>query len=309
MSPPDTGNLLPASGARTPIVLVGGQGMLGSAWRRLLDDRGLAYTAPPRGQLDLTDPAAVQCHLPPGTALVINCAAYTNVDAAESDEDQATAVNGHGPGVLARRCADLDATLVHYSTDYVFAGHATSPYPVNAPIAPPGAYGRSKAVGEAAIRDAGGPHLILRTSWLYAPWGNNFVRTMLRLTAEKDQLRVVHDQTGRPTSAPHLAEASLRLLEAGAGRPAGQTFHVTDGGQCTWCEFTREIARLAGPPSSNCDIQPCTTADFPRPAPRPAYSVLDLTTTETLIGPMPAWQSNLAAVLTGLLDTRKDQQD
>ena len=305
MSPRDTADLTPPPGSRSGVVLVGGGGMLGRAWRELLDGRGTPYTAPPRGRLDLADPAGLDAHLPEGTRLVINCAAYTNVDAAEENEAQATHVNATGVGRLAQRCAQIGATLVHYSTDYVFAGDADMPYPVDAPIAPLGAYGRSKAAGEAAIREANGPHLILRTSWLYAPWGQNFVRTMLRLTAEKDQLRVVDDQRGRPTSAIHLADVSQRLLDAGATG----TYHVTDGGECTWCEFTREIARLAGPPSSDCDIQPCTTADFPRPAPRPAYSVLDLTTTQALVGPMPPWQSNLAAVLTGLQDTGQDQQD
>ncbi len=171
MSLTDTGSILPTVGARTPYVIVGGGGMLGRAWRELLDARGIAHTAPPRDSLDITDPEAVARHLPQGTRVVINCAAYTHVDAAEEDEAAATRLNGDGPGHLARRCAEIDATLVHYSTDYVFAGDATTPYPVDAPIAPLVRYGRSKAAGETAIRDARCKHLILRTSWLYAAVG------------------------------------------------------------------------------------------------------------------------------------------
>jgi dTDP-4-dehydrorhamnose reductase len=163
------------------------------------------------------------------------------------------------------------------------------------------AYGRSKAGGELAIHRSGARHLILRTSWLYAPWGNNFVRTMFRLTAEKDTLKVVDDQRGRPTSALHLAAASQRLIEA----DAEGTFHVTDGGQCTWCDFTREIARQAG---HDCDVQPCTTADFPRPAQRPAYSVLDLASTEAILGPMPPWQDDLTTVMITLRKLATDER-
>lgn len=274
-------------------VVVGGGGMLGRAWCELLEDQQCDFRAYDRSQLDITDTAAVAEKLPAGVKFVINCAAYTNVDACEEHEAEAMRINADGPARLAERCKTISATLVHVSTDYVFAGDATEPYPVDARIAPISAYGRTKAAAEKAIRETGANHRIIRTSWLYAPWGNNFVRTMLRLTAEKESLKVVDDQRGRPTSALHLAAVSRKLLlQADPG-----TYHVTDGGQCTWFEFTREIARQAG---HTCDIQPCTTAEFPRPAQRPGYSVLDLSKTEAIAGPMPDWKTNLAAVLQQL---------
>jgi dTDP-4-dehydrorhamnose reductase len=271
------------------IVLVGGGGMLGRAFRVLLP----RAMAPTRGELDLTAPATVdKLGQGPtaGTSIVINCAAHTDVDGAESDEPAAMAVNAEGAGCLARRCAEIGATLVHFSTDYVFSGDASEPYPVDAPIRPAGAYAKSKAAGEQAIRDSGCDALVIRTSWLYAPWGKNFVLTIAKLAAERDSLRVVDDQRGRPTSAEQLALNTLTLLDSGARG----TLHVTDGGECTWYELAREIVRLTG---ARCELSPCTTEEFPRPAPRPAYSVMDLSRTEALIGPVPHWKVNVRRVL------------
>ncbi len=228
----------------------------------------------------------MQAAVSANTRIVINCAAYTDVDGAEADEAEATRVNGHGAGNLAARCAETGAVLVHFSTDYVFDGSGTRPYPTDHPLAPLGAYGRSKAAGEAAIRASGCEHLIIRTSWLYAPWGKNFVRTMVELGRKHESLRVVNDQRGRPSSCSYLAERTLALLDHGARG----TFHVTDGGECTWFEFATEIMVQTG---SKCRVEPCTTDEFPRPAPRPAYSVLDLSATESLLGPSSAWQDNL----------------
>ncbi|MEO1237870.1 MAG: dTDP-4-dehydrorhamnose reductase, partial [Planctomycetota bacterium] len=258
------------SSALPPTVIVGAAGMLGRAWRKLLDARGESCVGLDRPEIDITDAASVAAAIPPGTRVVVNCAAYTDVDACETHEADAHRVNADGPARLAERCAAVDAVLVHYSTDYVFAGDADTPYPVDAPIAPASAYGRTKAAGEAAIRDTGCRHLIVRTSWLYAPWGNNFVRTMLKLTAERNALNVVNDQRGRPTSAQHLAAVSKQLLDA----EAEGTYHVTDGGECTWHGFTAEIARRAGPPHDRCDVRPSTTAAFPSPPPQPADSDL-----------------------------------
>jgi dTDP-4-dehydrorhamnose reductase len=221
---------------------------------------------------------------------VINCAAFTDVDGAEDHEGAATAINGDGVGRLARRCADVGAVLVHYSTDYVFDGQAHEPYVAEHPRAPINAYGRSKARGEELLVAAGGPHILLRTSWLYAPWGKNFVLTMRDLTRSRSKLNVVADQVGRPTSAQYLARRSLELLRA-EGRG---TFHVTDGGMCSWYELAREVAAIV---DADCRIEPCTSADFPRPAPRPAYSVLDLTRVESVLGPSRPWRENVRAVL------------
>lgn len=270
-------------------LLISPDGMLGRAWAELLDRTGQERTDVTYPDFDLRDPSQVRDAVE-GHAVVINCAAYTDVDGAEDHEEEATAINGAGVANLAAACAQHASVLVHYSTDYVFDGTATAPYPVDHPVDPVNAYGRSKAVGEAAIADANCKHLIVRTSWLYAPWANNFVNTMARLTIELDTLKVVDDQRGRPTSAQHLAASTLTLLE----RDARGTYHVTDGGECTWYEFSRAIRDGVG---GNAEITPCTTAEFPRPAARPAYSVLDLTRVEDEIGEMPNWRTQLATVL------------
>jgi dTDP-4-dehydrorhamnose reductase len=283
---------LAAASAGRPVVIIGVGGMLWRAWAAALDRAGIAHLDPPLDHLDLTRPQSL-AFIGPTCPLVINCAAWTDVDGAEANPGLAMDVNAHGAGHLARRCAEVGATLLHYSTDYVFGGDATAPCAVDAPRRPLGAYARSKALGEELIEASGCDLLMIRTSWLYAPWGKNFVRTIHALSQTREMLRVVDDQRGRPTSAEHLAAASLRLLE----QDARGTFHITDGGECTWFEFASEIVRLSG---SSCRIIPCTTADFPRPARRPAYSVLDLSRTEALLGPMPDWRWNLAQVMRRL---------
>jgi len=278
------------------ILLIAPEGMLGTAWRELLDARAIPYRTAALPAFDITDPNAIAKFVTPDIGVVINCCAYTNVDAAEEKEDLATLVNGTGVGYLAQACKQADALLVHYSTDYVFNGSATEPYPVDGPIEPCNAYGRSKAVGEREIREHDCEHLILRTSWLYAPWANNFVITIAKLAKEKESLKVVNDQHGRPTSAQHLAATSLKLIEEGARG----TLHVTDGGQCTWYDFATAIAEHANPA---CNVEPCGSDQYPRPAVRPAYSVLDLGPTEAIVGNMPSWETNLGLVLdriTGL---------
>lgn len=274
-------------------LLISPDGMLGRAWAELLARRGVTYDEVRYPAFDMTDPKQVEAAIRPEHRTVVNCAAWTDVDGAEADEPAAEAVNGTGVENLARRCRELGATLVHYSTDYVFDGHGGEPYRCDAPLHPINAYGRSKAAGELAIRRLGADHLIIRTSWLYAPWSKNFVRTIAKLAAERDQLRVVDDQRGRPTSAEHLAKTSLALLEKGARG----CFHVCDGGECTWYELARAIAERVRP---ECHVEPCTTDEFPRPAPRPSYSVLDLSAVEALLGPMPHWTENLADVLQRL---------
>lgn len=274
-------------------VIVGARGMLGRALVELFAREGRDCVQLDLPDFDVTQRSHVEQVVLGDTTAVLNCAAYTDVDKAEQDEAAATRLNGTAVALLADVCAKRNVPLVHYSTDYVFAGDATEPYQVDQPHAPLNAYGRSKAVGEAAIWKAGGPHLLLRTSWLYAPWANNFVRTMFKLTRDKDVLRVVADQRGRPTSAEHLARTSLALLDQGAHG----TLHVTDGGECTWHEFASEIGRIA---RHTARVDPCTSSEFVRPAKRPAYSVLDLGPTEKLVGPMPDWHVNLADVMARL---------
>lgn len=274
-------------------LVIGANGMLARAFKEAAAARGRALQGVDLPDFDLTRVEQVDALIQPGFDAVINCSAFTNVDAAESDELTALKINGEGVGYLARACARVGVPLVHYSTDYVFSGQASAPYRVDEPQAPLGAYGRTKAAGERAVWEAGGPHLVLRTSWLYAPWANNFVRTIHKASGQRPNLRVVNDQRGRPTSAEHLARVSLSLLDLNARG----TLHVTDGGECTWFDFATEIVRLSG---HACSVDPCTTAEFLRPAPRPPYSVLDLTATERLLGPMPDWRDNLRDVCARL---------
>ncbi len=281
-----------SKGTTSSIVILGAGGMLGRAWCALLDARGHGYVSAGREAVDLSESASIARGIPDGTTLVINCAAYTNVDGCETPEGEsaAMAINGTGVGALADHCAAIGATLVHYSTDYVFNGQANEPYKTDQTRDPINAYGRSKALGEALIEKSGADYLVLRTSWLYAPWGNNFVGTMLKLGRTKEALKVVNDQRGRPTSCEHLARASLAMIEQGVRG----MHHLTDGGECTWYEFAQRIMAMDG---NGCRVDPCATDEFPRPAKRPAYSVLDLSHTETAIGPMPSWENNLSDVI------------
>ncbi len=281
------------TGLAEPVLLLSPDGMLGRAWHLLLEADGTTYEEISWPAFDLTERSNVERALDERFETVISCSAYTDVDGAETDEAGAAAINGTGCGWLAEICRQQGALLIHYSTDYVFDGRAESPYPTDHPICPINAYGRSKALGERLIRAAGGDHLIVRTSWLYAPWATNFVRTMARLTRERDELSVVADQRGRPTSAERLAHSTRQL----AGRGARGTYHLTDGGECTWHGFATAIAEQI---DATCRIRPCATQEFPRPAERPSYSVLDLSASEALIGPLPPWRDCLAEVIDRL---------
>ena len=264
--------------------------MLGRCWTELLARRGIEHASTTIGDLDITDATALERSVPKGVRWVVNCAAYTAVDAAEEHEALANEVNGYAVGRLAERCDAVGAKLIHYSTDYVFDGTATEPYPVDCPRCPINAYGRSKAIGEELLERSGVPHLLVRSSWLYAPWGKNFVLTIAELARSRSELRVVDDQRGRPTDSRRLAEVSLGLAERGE---LG-TFHVTDGGDCTWFDLAALVASLVNP---SCRVDPCTSAEFPRPAPRPAYSVLDISETEAVMGPMLPWQDRVRTLL------------
>lgn len=270
--------------------LVGAGGMLGTEWAHALGSTALRLDLP---DFDLTNPAHLDA-IPTGTRLVINCAAYTDVDGAEHNEAAATELNGAGVALLAGRCNELGATLVHYSTDYVFDGAGETPYSTDHPRAPRSAYGRSKLAGEKALEASGAEFLCVRTSWLYAPHANNFVRTITRLCAEKPQLKVVSDQRGRPSNAAQLVNTTQSLLDHGARG----FFHGCDSGECTWFEFAQAISERVNPA---CVIDPCTTDEFPRDAERPPYSVLDLSKTEAVTGPLPHWRDSLARTLDTLL--------
>jgi len=218
--------------------------------------------------LDITDPAAVAREVR-DVDVVLNCAAWTAVDAAETNEGRAFAVNAVGPQLLARAARTAGARLVHISTDYVFDGAATEPYAAHAPMAPRSAYGRTKAAGEWAVRAEMSDYLMLRTAWLYGAHGPNFPKTIARLAADRDVLTVVDDQVGQPTWTRDVADLALRLVEAGS--PSG-TYHATSSGRCSWFEFARAVVETAGLNPEK--VQPTTSEAFVRPAPRPAWSVL-----------------------------------
>jgi dTDP-4-dehydrorhamnose reductase len=276
------------------ILITGAGGMLGQRLAALPD-----VTALDRRGLDITDATAVPGAIS-GYDIVINAAAWTDVDAAETHEAQATAINGDGPANLAAACAETGAVLVHVSTDYVFGGSATSPYPEDAPTAPLNAYGRGKLAGEEAIlRLLPERGYVVRTAWLYDREGRNFLTTMLRMAADRPTLDVVDDQRGQPTAAPALAGQLLELaLAAHRGTAPAGIYHGTASGETTWFGFAREIFALAGLDPDR--VRPTTSDRFPRPAPRPAYSVLGHRRWAAAgLSPQPDWRDELRDVLTG----------
>jgi dTDP-4-dehydrorhamnose reductase len=243
--------------------------MLGTDVLRTLDVRGIAHTAVDRGDLDLFDEDAVSDAVA-ASDVVVNCAAWTAVDDAEGHEDEAHQVNAVAPGILARAAARHGRRIVQVSTDYVFDGTATSPYDEDAPADPRSAYGRTKAAGEAAVREAApGRHLVVRTAWLYGANGSCFPSTIARLARERGAVDVVEDQFGQPTWTVDVAELIVRLVLADA--PAG-TWHATSSGETTWFEFARRVVESAG--LSGDVVSPTDSATFAGVAPRPAYSVL-----------------------------------
>lgn len=253
-----------------------------------------------RDTADFTDPLACAALVMKTDAdAVINAAAYTAVDRAENEEDLATRINGETPGEIARVAAIRGLPMVHVSTDYVFDGSGELPFTPEYPTAPIGAYGRSKLVGEKAVERAGGTHVILRTSWVVSSHGNNFVKTMLRLGAERDQLRIVADQIGGPTCAADIADACIsiaRALIADPGRSG--VYHFSGDPDVNWADFAREIFVLSG---LTCSVTDIPSVDYPTPAKRPHNSRLDNATTTTTFGiNRPKWRVGLRAILSDL---------
>ncbi len=250
-------------------LVAGASGMLGTDLRAVLDDRGIAWRGIDRADLDLLDAAAVEDAVS-GHDVVANCAAWTAVDDAEAHEPDAFAVNAVAPANLARAAQRTGAWIVQVSTDYVFAGDAGTPYAEDAAPAPRSAYGRTKLAGEWAVRaEAPERHHVVRTAWLYGAHGACFPTTIARLARERGSISVVEDQVGQPTWTRDVAELLVRLVESGA--PAG-SWHATSAGEVSWCGFAREVVRAAGLAPEV--VTPTDSASFPRPAPRPAYSVL-----------------------------------
>jgi dTDP-4-dehydrorhamnose reductase len=248
-----------------------------------LSSRYGTVSAPGSDDLDITNDSAVRAavaglasgaNLAGRQPVLINAAAYTAVDAAETDEDTAHLINAHGPAVLARACAEFDVPMIQVSTDYVFDGTATRPYEPGDPVGPRSVYGHTKLAGEQAVLSGTDRSWVVRTAWVYGAVGNNFVKTMAKLEGQRDTLSVVDDQRGTPTWSADLAIGLLDLAAAIAGNraPEQRVLHRTGAGETTWFGLARAVFEELGADPER--VRPCTTADFPRPAPRPAYSVL-----------------------------------
>ncbi|HEV3056028.1 MAG TPA: dTDP-4-dehydrorhamnose reductase [Solirubrobacteraceae bacterium] len=268
------------------ILITGAAGMLGHDVIQAAASHEVVALS--RAELDITDEravnAAVERVLPD---VVVNCAAWTDVDGAESALDDALAVNGVGAGVVAAAASGAGAWTVHVSSDYVFDGSKRSPYVESDPVGPVSAYGHSKLAGEEAVAAAApDSHTIVRSSWLFGVAGSCFPKTILKLAAERPVLRVVDDQVGCPTYTGHLAGALLDLAE----RRVPGVVHVAGGGSCSWFEFARAIVSVSGLTSA---VEPCSTDEFPRPAPRPAYSVLRSELGDR-VPALPPWQEGLS---------------
>jgi dTDP-4-dehydrorhamnose reductase len=265
--------------------------MLGTDVQAVARAANHEVVAPSLEELDITDRDAVSALVAGASPdVVINCAAYTNVDGAESDPDGAAAVNAAGAGYLAEAAAAAGAWIMHLSTDYVFDGTKTSPYVESDPTGPRSVYGATKLLGERSVAlGASEGHTIVRTSWLFGPAGPCFPATMLKLAGERDSLKVVNDQVGAPTFTGHLAPA---LVELATGQRIPGVVHVVGSGECSWFEFAREILSRAG---AGATVTPCATSEFPRPAHRPAFSVLR---SERGAPVLPDWHEGLDEYLS-----------
>ena len=271
------------------VLVTGAGGMLGQDVVRAAEFVNHEVVALQRADLDITDPRAVRRVMGAQRPhAVVNCAAWTDVDGAETEEAAATEVNGVGAGIVAAEAADVGAVVVHPSTDYVFDGTSRRPHVESDRPNPLSAYGRSKLSGEIEVAAAAEHHFIVRSSWLFGAGGDNFVETMLRLAADLGDVVVVRDQIGAPTYTAHLADAIVRLIDSADYG----IHHIAGSNECSWYEFAVEIFRQAG---VDARVLSCTTEEFLRPAPRPAYSVLGTERPYPIV--LPDWQEGLAGYL------------
>jgi dTDP-4-dehydrorhamnose reductase len=289
------------------LLITGAKGQLGTELMRQGPDRGIQTFPVDLPEVDITRPDPVRAAIrDSGAALVINCAAYTQVDLAESQEMLAYQVNSLGPAILSHVCAEAQIPLIHVSTDFVFDGSKKTPYQETDPISPMSVYGKSKAVGEAVVERILGRHIIIRTAWLYALQGQNFVRTILRLGAERDSVRVVSDQLGSPTCAADLADAILTISEAIRTKEdiAWGTYHYCGQGVISWHEFAQAILDIgkAFIPMKTTRVDPISTDQYPTPAKRPAYSALNCEKIQNAFGIVPKpWRGSLEKTLCQML--------
>ena len=280
------------------ILVTGANGQLGNEIRRRSEASANRYIFTDVAELDITDAEAVmrlaQKERP---SVIINCAAYTNVDKAEDDEQTAHLINCTAVANLASAAKAVDAVLVHISTDYVFDGCGCTPYTEDAEVAPTGAYGRTKLAGERAVAESGCRHVIIRTAWLYSSFGRNFVKTMRTLTGEREALQVVFDQVGTPTYTGDLADAILHIVEEERYNKCG-VYHYSNEGVCSWYDFAKEICTMSG---NECNIHPCHSNEFSSKVARPHYSVLDKSKIKQTFGlSIPHWKESLAKCIEEL---------
>ena len=273
------------------ILVTGANGQLGNEMRRISAGSRDHYIFTDVAELDITDASAVSDMVKGNDVeVIVNCAAYTNVDKAEDDEATADLLNNVAVRNLAEAAAAADALLIHVSTDYVFSGNGCTPYTEDSPVEPLGAYGRTKLAGEKSLAASGCRYMIFRTAWLYSPFGKNFVKTMRKLTAEKDTLNVVFDQVGTPTYAGDLAALICKVISERMTDRQG-IYHFSDEGVCSWYDFAVEICSLSG---NVCDIRPCHSDEFPSRVKRPHFSVLDKTLVKNTFGiSIPYWKDSL----------------
>lgn len=279
---------------------MGAGGQLGNKMRELgSESQRNRYVFTDVAELDITDPEAVNRMMDTQRiGLVVNCAAYTAVERAEDDPHTADLLNRQAVANLAAACRRTDAVLIHISTDYVFQGEGNLPCTEEQPADPLGVYGRTKLAGEQEIARSGCRALIFRTAWLYSEYGNNFVKTMMRLTAEKEEVRVVFDQVGTPTYAGDLAAAIYHIIESGGYDGKEGIYHFSDEGVCSWYDLAHETARLAGTPGR---VLPCHSDEFPSKVKRPVFSVLDKTKFKSAFGlEIPYWRDSLARCIENL---------
>ena len=275
------------------ILITGANGQLGNEMRRLGEVSPNTYIYTDVAELDITNAAAVAAFVKENSVdIIVNCAAYTNVDKAENDEATAELINATAVENLAKAMKAVNGTLFHVSTDYVFGNEGNTPRTEDMPLSPLGVYGRTKLHGEQAIATVGCKAIIIRTAWLYSEFGNNFLKTMLRLTAEREQLNVVFDQVGTPTYAGDLALAIFSIIEGGVYEGNEGVYHFSNEGVCSWYDFATEIAIAAG--NTACKVLPCHSNEFPSPVTRPAFSVLDKSKIKDTFGiEIPHWRDSM----------------
>lgn len=282
------------------ILVTGANGQLGSEMRRLGEISPNEYIFTDVAELDITDKDVVIAFTQQNNInVIVNCAAYTNVDKAEDDEATAELINATAVRNLAEAAKSVDATLFHVSTDYVFGSEGNTPRTEDMPLNPLGAYGRTKLHGEQAIAEVGAKAIIIRTAWLYSEYGNNFLKTMLRLTKEKETLNVVFDQVGTPTYAGDLAMTIFSIIEGDYYNGNEGVYHFSNEGVCSWYDFAQEISTAMG---HKCQISPCHSNEFPSKVTRPPYSVLDKTKIKRTFGvDIPHWRESMIYCLKRLV--------